>query len=421
MSDVTWFSYVFLAIQVGLLIFGCYFLVVTFFGFGKPPKISRREPINRFLLLVPAHNEEAVIENLVDNLVDGLAYPKELYTVCVIADNCTDNTALIAHDGGAFVIENTTPTGQPRGKPYAILAALEAFADLLYKDYDAIAVFDADNLVDSSYLQHMNKHLLNGERVIQCYLDSKNPDDNHITLGYAIAYYSMNRMWQLAKYRLGLPNAIGGTGFCIDTSVIKQIGWTARSLTEDLEFTIQCICNGIPVTWCHATRIYDEKPESLKVSLIQRLRWCRGHWDVAFRYIPKLLLRAITKLDHRALDGVIYLAMPSVMLIIALMWTLFFVGVLIFDQPVFQLLPLWAWMFLWVLTRIYLLIVCSIDSTVKYGKVEAVLALMFFNLTYVPLSFWGMLTCKNKTWVRTEHTRAISSKAISSIAVQGRE
>ncbi|MCL2403215.1 MAG: glycosyltransferase family 2 protein [Coriobacteriia bacterium] len=408
MSDPTLFSYIFLGIQVGLLAFGCYFLVITFFGFGKIPKTSRCEPISRFLLLVPAHNEEAVIENLVDNLMNDLAYPKNLYTVCVIADNCTDDTAAIARSYGAEVIENTTPPDHPKGKPWAILAALNYVGDQLTDYYDAIAVFDADNLVDSNYLQRMNSHLLSGERVIQCYLDSKNPTDNHTTLGYAIAYYSMNRMWQLAKYRLGLPNAIGGTGFCIATSVIDEIGWTARSLTEDLEFTIQCIQHGIQVTWCHTTRVYDEKPVSFKASLVQRLRWCRGHWDVAFRYIPKLLFRAVTKLDHRALDGAIYLAMPSIMLIIALMWTLFFIGVLIFDQPVFQLLPLWAWIFLWILTRVYLLIFCSIDAEVKYGKIEAVLALMFFNLTYVPLSFWGMLTFRNKTWVRTEHTRAIS-------------
>ncbi|MCL2403457.1 MAG: glycosyltransferase family 2 protein [Coriobacteriia bacterium] len=409
MSDVTLFAYLFWLLQLGLFVFGMYYLMISLFGLGKVSKIPAREPVKRFLLLVPAHNEEAVIGYLVDNLVNDLTYPEDLYTVFVIADNCTDATADIARRKGATVLESTTPLGEDKGKPFAIKAALDYLGDQLVERYDAVAVFDADNLVDSNYLECMNSQLLSGEKVIQCYLDSKNPTDNHIALGYAISYYSMNRMWQLAKYRLGLPNAIGGTGFCIDTKVIEQIGWTARSLTEDLEFTMQCILNGIQVTWCHTTRVYDEKPESLKASLVQRLRWCRGHWDVAFRYVPRLLTRAITKRDFRAIDGVIYLSMPAFMIFIALMWFLFIVGALILGQTILYLLALWLWVTLWILSRIYLLIVCSLDSSVSYSKVEAVFSLMFFNLTYIPLSFWGMLTSRNKTWVRTEHTRGIPS------------
>src|SRR5947209_19887127 len=48
-----------------------------------------------FAILVPAHNEEAVLATLLDSLA-LLAYPKERYTVHVVADNCTDNTANIA-------------------------------------------------------------------------------------------------------------------------------------------------------------------------------------------------------------------------------------------------------------------------------------------------------------------------------------
>ncbi|MCL2403441.1 MAG: glycosyltransferase, partial [Coriobacteriia bacterium] len=314
----------------------------------------------------------------------------------------------IARQMGASVLENTTPPGGDKGKPFAIKAAFDDLGDQLTEYYDAIAVFDADNLVDANYLQVMNDQLLNGERVIQCYLDSKNPTDNHITLGYAATYFYMNRSWQLAKYRLGLHNAIGGTGFCIDTEVIKEIGWTAKSLVEDLEFTMQCALNNIQVTWCHTTHVYDEKPENFKASCVQRLRWARGHWDVFFRYAPKLLRRAITQLDFRAFDSVLYLLMPAFMIAQALMWIIFFIGVFVMGQGIFVLFPLWLWIPFWIVLRFYVLYVCSVDSSIKYSKVRAILAIMLLNLSYIPLACWGVLTCKNKSWVCTEHTKGVS-------------
>jgi len=407
MTTIPTFAYIFITLQVGLFVLWMYYLTISIFGLGKPPKIPRREPTKRFLILCPAHNEEAVIGYLVDNLINGMVYPRDLYTVCVIADNCTDNTAAIARNMGATVLENTTPPGGDKGKPFAIKAALDVLGDRLTEYYDAIAVFDADNLVDANYLQRMNNHLMCGERVIQCYLDSKNPTDNHITLGYAASYFFVNRSWQLAKYRLGLPNAIGGTGFCIDTKVIEQIGWTAKSLVEDLEFTMQCIIAGIQVTWCHTTRVYDEKPECFKASCIQRLRWCRGHWDVAFRYGPKLLWRGISKLDFRPLDAILYLAMPLFMLFLPLLWALVFIGFAL-GQFIFPLFPLWFMVLFVAITVTYVFYICSIDSRVKYSKLRMFLSILFLNLSYIPLSLWGMVTCRNKVWVRTEHTKGVS-------------
>ena len=265
----------FWAIQLFLLFFWGYWFLISLFGFGNAKKLPYKKPEKRFLILIPAHNEEKVIGSLVENLTH-LDYPNELYDICVIADNCTDKTAQISKEFGAMVIEHTSPPNEPKGKPYGIRYALDVLNREIEEKYDAIAFFDADNLSSLNYLQEMNKHLLKGERLIQCYLDSKNPDDNWITLSYATSYYYMNRSWQLAKYRLGLGNAIGGTGFCVEKNLLKEIGWSAKSLTEDLEFTMQCLLRGEKASWSHHARIYDEKPEGFIASCIQRLRWALG-------------------------------------------------------------------------------------------------------------------------------------------------
>ncbi len=64
-----------------------------------------------------AHNEEQVIGALIENL-KNLDYPKELYDIFVIADNCTDKTAQIARDMGVYACERHNPN--LRGKGYAI-------------------------------------------------------------------------------------------------------------------------------------------------------------------------------------------------------------------------------------------------------------------------------------------------------------
>lgn len=291
-----------ICVQAILLFLWAYWAFISLFGFGQAPRMRDQSPSKRFALLIAAHNEERVIGNLLDNL-KRLDYPNDMYEIFLIADNCSDETALIGRRMGVTVLEHHYMPGEPKGKPYAIRYAIDVLDERLGKEFDAVCIFDADNLVSLNYLREMNNHLLNGDRLIQCYLDSKNPDDNWISMGYATSYYYMNRSWQLAKSRLGLGNAIGGTGFCVEASLLKEVGWSAKSLTEDLEFTMQCLLRGVRATWAHYARVFDEKPTGFRASLVQRLRWARGHWDVCMRYTLPLLWRFITRFDIPALAG----------------------------------------------------------------------------------------------------------------------
>jgi cellulose synthase/poly-beta-1,6-N-acetylglucosamine synthase-like glycosyltransferase len=73
----------------------------------------------------------------------------------------------------------------------------------------------------------------------------------------------------------------------------KRYGWGATCLTEDMEFTMKALMEGIPTTWAHDAVIYDEKPLTFKAAWNQRVRWAQGNFDVANRYIPKMLIKGI--------------------------------------------------------------------------------------------------------------------------------
>ncbi|MEW8957100.1 glycosyltransferase family 2 protein, partial [Clostridium sp.] len=248
----------------------------------------------------------------VESLVD-LDYPKHLYDIFVIADNCTDKTAKIAREHGAKVFERVNK--DKRGKGYA----LEWMFDKIFKmnkKYDAVAVFDADNLVSKNFLNEMNNHMCEGYNVVQGYLDSKNPNDSWITQAYSISFWASNRLFQLARKNLGLSNQIGGTGFVINTKVLKRLGWGATCLTEDLEFTCKLVMNGEKVGWAHDAIIYDEKPLKLKESWKQRKRWMQGFSDVASRFFLKLIKKGIKERNIVAFDCALYVIQPFVVLLL---------------------------------------------------------------------------------------------------------
>lgn len=211
---------IFITLQVLIGVWFLYWFTISLFGFGKVKKLPDVKGKKRFLVLIPANNEAAVIGDLVDNL-KLQEYPLDMVDVYVIADNCNDDTAKISRMKGAKVIEHTYLPGEPKGKPHAIRYALD---NIDTSAYDAICIFDADNLVTTNFFAEMNKHLHVGHRLIQCFLDSKNPRDNFISMGYATSYYVMNRGWQVGKSRLKLGNAIGGTGFCVEMGLFNEIG-----------------------------------------------------------------------------------------------------------------------------------------------------------------------------------------------------
>ena len=130
----------------------------------KPLLINKK---HKFMAIIPAHNEEAVIANLIESLKNQ-DYDKDLYDIYVIADNCTDSTAKIAKDLGAIVYERFDQEKKTKG------FALDWFLKQKIAekaDYDAFFVFDADNIVDKNFIKNMNKKLCQGEEVVQGYRD----------------------------------------------------------------------------------------------------------------------------------------------------------------------------------------------------------------------------------------------------------
>ena len=165
-------------------LFTFYYLFTSFAGllFKKRPVCSGQPPKARIAAIVPARNEAAVIGNLVFSLLRQ-RYPRELFDVYVVPNNCTDDTEGTAVAAGAKVLRVEGPI-QTKGD-----VLRSAFAQLCASGrYDAYCIFDADNLVDPGFFQAVNDTLSAGYQVAQGFRDSKNPYDSWVSGSMTVFY-----------------------------------------------------------------------------------------------------------------------------------------------------------------------------------------------------------------------------------------
>ena len=374
----------------------------------KPLKVKKD---HRFMAIIPAHNEEAVVANLIESLKQQ-TYNKELYDIYVIADNCTDNTAKVAREAGAIVYERFDETKKTKGY------ALNWFLQQKIKEdapYDAFFVFDADNIVDKNFIKNMNKKLCQGEDVVQGYRDIKNPSDNWITAGYAIFYWQMHRFYHLARYNLGLSPLLNGTGFMVKFDVVKPQGWDTVTLTEDIEFSLKRIIKGKKLGWATDAIVYDEQPTGFKQSWSQRSRWTVGHMQCIKTYTKQLAVAAKENKNMMNLDGLLYIvgSIPMFVITLLLLFSNFIMynsaaittaelikNILFYLVPTF-VLPIFVGMFaMW------------LDGRKIKPMLKGLLCYPLFLLTWILINF-KCLFVRNVTWEKINHVRNIKIADVS--------
>ena len=92
-----------------------FLLVVTAAAFLPRRRVQRTaRPSSRILIVIPAHDEEPVVSKAVQSCLD-VDYPRALFDVLVIADNCSDRTADLARVAGARVMERFDEAEKSKG------------------------------------------------------------------------------------------------------------------------------------------------------------------------------------------------------------------------------------------------------------------------------------------------------------------
>ncbi|WP_180951025.1 glycosyltransferase family 2 protein [Marasmitruncus massiliensis] len=394
-------------------IYIAYYAVFSLLSLKRSKALKECAPQNRFAIVIAARNEACVIGNLVESLMVQ-NYPKELYDVYVVPNNCTDNTGAAAREAGALLLECRVPV-KSKGQ-----VLNDAFDQLLSGGgYDAFCVFDADNLVHQDFLKSMNNALCAGARVGQAYRDSKNPYDSVVSGCYSVYYWMINRLINHTRSVVGLSAIINGSGFMVRADLLQEMGgWHTFTMTEDIEFTTQCLLRGEKVMWVPDARIYDEQPVTFAQSWKQRKRWSTGLLQGFELYFTKLVKAVFVEKKVNCIDQMVFLLAPCMQVIyiaslaVGLLLDLCYVKYDLFPEKV-----LYYKMFVSLNVSYLTTLALSVYTIIMERKsslriLGGAAAYWLFIVSWIPINIICLFR-KTTTWDEIKHTRNVSIDEIS--------
>jgi cellulose synthase/poly-beta-1,6-N-acetylglucosamine synthase-like glycosyltransferase len=248
-------------------------------------------------VLVPAHNEEALVGRCIRSMVSAAGPGVDLM---VIAHNCTDATAAEAEAAGARVLVLNDPDQEGKGSAlsYGVAAALVGASR-------AVLVIDADSVVGPGLIAAVRQRFQAGAQAVQCRYEVLNSEENHRTRLMTLAFQGFNVIRPRGRVRLGLSAGILGNGFALHRDVLTRIPYGAYSIVEDLEYHLALVRAGIRVEFVDTAAVSGEMPLSDIGAQTQRARWEGGRRQMMRRWAPRLMgdvLRGRARLIEPLLD-----------------------------------------------------------------------------------------------------------------------
>lgn len=347
----------------------------------------------RIAVLMPAHNESLGIVQTVRALASQLNGSIRLF---VVADNCTDDTAALAAQSGANVLERHDT--QRRGKGYALSHGIEQLAS---DPPDVVIILDADCAVSAGGLERLAQRALATDCPVQAdywLTPAEKPSARSIVS--ALAFLVKNRVRPRGLAALGLPCLLTGTGMAFPWAVLRKAPATEDHLVEDMVMGLQLAMLGHPPQLCPDVCVTSALPERAEAASAQRKRWEHGHLAVLFEHAPRLVARGLAsaRIDLIAL-ALDLLVPPLSLLVVLLLGGTIACGVawLLGASPAPFML------FLANLSAIGLGVVLG---WYVYGRplvrAKDLLAIPLYILWKIPLYFAFFAKGKQKAWERTE-------------------
>lgn len=265
----------------------------------------------RVAVLIPAHNEEAVIGKTLETLLPTL--PAGAMAL-VVADNCSDHTAEIARGVGAQVVERSHAS--ERGKGYALdfgVKALEAFRP------SVVVFLDADCQVDPALVRTLAAAALQTGRPVQG-LNLCDPDPQGGTLQAVsgLAFRFKNLVRTLGLSRIAGLNYLTGTGMALPWNLLEKVSLAGGNVVEDMQLGIDLALDGHRPVFVPEGAVRSPLPQQRRAARTQRTRWEHGHLKTLISQVPRLLSLALKRRRIDLMLLALDLAIPPLSLLVAI-------------------------------------------------------------------------------------------------------
>ena len=387
-------QYILIATGGGLI---AYQLLLTLFAFRSKEVVDFATSGKRkFVVVIPAHNEEEVISKTLYSLF-GLIYPVTQYDIVVVADNCTDKTAKISRSLGAKVLERYND--EKRGKGYALSWAFNEIQQW-EENYDAYVVLDADSLISGNFLEVMNYYLENESQAIQSSdLVIPHPgawSSESIRIGFLLYNY----VKPMGRKALNFDMGLRGNGMCFSEAVVRNHPWKAWSLTEDLEYGLYLMLNDVKIDFAPEANIWAQMPVQAKNAESQRTRWEMGRYPLIKKYSGKFLKKFFTKGSFKYLDTFLELISPPLVNLLLFIVMMFTLNTGLWLLGLETLAFAWIWLAITIMGALHLLFGMLAAGADKQ---------MYKSILYIPMYvFWkvkvygtALFKGRSQQWIRT--------------------
>lgn len=346
----------------------------------------------KFAVLMPAHNEAAIIHNTLTRLLPEVADPAQ---ILVVADNCQDETAAIARRTGVTVLERQDE--QRRGKGYALDYGLKALAA---QGLDVVVMVDADCWVTPGTVQRIAQAAgQSGQPVQAVYVMESPPEPSLRDRVSAFALTVKNRVRASGLSRLGAPIMLGGTGMAFPWGALQAVELASGHIVEDMKLGMDLAIAGYTTTLSLDAQVTGILPHDAAAATSQRTRWEHGHLQVLKAYVPRLVGQAVRQRRLDLLLLAVDLAIPPLAL-----WSLVGLGVTALAGAI-ALLGLTPWPLYLQLVADGLLLGSILLCWLVWGRktlaFSQLLAIPLYMLWKVPIYLKAFLN-PQKSWIRTK-------------------
>jgi len=362
-----------------------YLFIFAFFSrFRRGDQYPPVTRINRILVLFPAYKEDRVIESSLQSFLNQ-KYPKEKYQVVVISDQMKEETIKRISEFSRVLkvdFENSS-------KAKALNFAMACLKD---ERYEIVVILDADNTVETDFLDQINRAYQSGAMAIQAHRQGKNFNTDVAVLD-AVSEEMNNSYFRKGHVFLGLSSALSGSGMAFDYDWFKENIKKVTSAGEDKEIEILLLRQRIYIEYLQDVAVYDEKVQNSAAFYKQRQRWLAAQYDslkTAIRDLPYALYTRNIDYTDKLLQWIMF---PRLLLL----GFIFVSSVIISFINMESALKWWGLLFLLLLT-FGLAIPKNLDNKAlerAVSKIPLLFILMFINLF--------RLKGANKKFIHTSH------------------